>query len=259
MATTPLEQLSKLARGFDKEVLTKEDFVKSFKNVVVSVDKIRREFNEKINKFEREAEKLLKNVESDTKEETKKVISDLRSELKTELGKLQKEQAVALNFLKDRVSALRDGKDADEEAIVERLVEMIPDIPEFEPETPIETRNKLESLKGDDRLDKAAIRGLEEEFEAIRSMRLGKAGGGVTDLGVKASLSRSVRTETPSGDIDGANTTYTVTSNINAVMSFAINGMVIHSDEYTTTGKTIEFTTALPAALSGTSFEIIYV
>ena len=50
-----------------------------------------------------------------------------------------------------------------------------------------------------------------------------------------------------------------ITSNINAVMSFAINGMVIHSDEYTATGKTIEFGSALDSSLSGKTFEIIYI
>jgi len=65
-------------------------------------------------------------------------------------------------------------------------------------------------------------------------------------------------TETPNGDINGSNKSYTVLRTINTIFSFAINGTFIHPDEYSTTGDTITFSTALSADLSGTNFTIIY-
>ena len=59
-------------------------------------------------------------------------------------------------------------------------------------------------------------------------------------------------------DIDGVNTVYAVTQPINAVLSFAINGMVIMDSEYTVSGRTITFTTAIPSAYSGQTFRIVY-
>lgn len=75
----------------------------------------------------------------------------------------------------------------------------------------------------------------------------------------------TVHTETPQGLIDGMNTTYTTIDTINGIFSFAINGMFLHpqdiaagTGDYTFSGDTITFLTALPASLSGTSFTIAY-
>lgn len=65
-------------------------------------------------------------------------------------------------------------------------------------------------------------------------------------------------TETPSGLIDGSNTTYTTAHTINMVFDFSINGEYIHPSEYTAIGNNITFITPLPAQLSGTVFTIIY-
>lgn len=73
----------------------------------------------------------------------------------------------------------------------------------------------------------------------------------------------SVFTETPQGNIDGANTTYTTAHTINNIFSFAINGQFLHPrvggvGDYTFSGTTITFATALPANLSGLPFTIVY-
>lgn len=75
----------------------------------------------------------------------------------------------------------------------------------------------------------------------------------------------TVYTETPVGLINGSNTTYTVAHTINSIFSFAINGMYLHpqdiaagTGDYTFSGSTITFLTALPSSLAGTSFTIVY-
>lgn len=72
-------------------------------------------------------------------------------------------------------------------------------------------------------------------------------------------------TETPSGLINGSNTTYTVAHSITSIFSFAINGQFLHpqdisagTGDYTFSGNTITFLTALPSQLSGTAFTICY-
>lgn len=72
--------------------------------------------------------------------------------------------------------------------------------------------------------------------------------------------------ETPQGAIDGVNLVYTVKgNNISIVLDFAINGEYINTSNYTFNGKTITFTTALPAQLAAivladpTQFQILYV
>lgn len=82
-----------------------------------------------------------------------------------------------------------------------------------------------------------------------------------------ASSNITVYTETPSGDVDGVNTTYTTLNTINSILSFAINGQYIHpftsnpeaGANYTFTGSSITFTTPLAADLSGLPFTIVYI
>ncbi len=78
-----------------------------------------------------------------------------------------------------------------------------------------------------------------------------------------SSTTVTVYTETPSGLINGSNTSYTVLNSINNIFSFAINGQYLHPyngtiGDYTFSGSTITFHTALPSALSGTPFTIVY-
>lgn len=66
-------------------------------------------------------------------------------------------------------------------------------------------------------------------------------------------------TETPSGLINGSNTTYTVANTITTVFNLAINGQYLHPTvDYTFTGTTITMVTALDASLSGRPFTITY-
>jgi hypothetical protein len=68
----------------------------------------------------------------------------------------------------------------------------------------------------------------------------------------------TIYTETPTGNIDGINTTYTTAHTITSILSFAINGQFIHPADYSVAGSTITFSVALDASLSGLPFTIIY-
>jgi hypothetical protein len=122
-------------------------------------------------------------------------------------------------------------------------------------------RNALEALPNGEKLSgKAAI----EEWEDLnkRLDELSKRPiGGMTDRGLQHAMSRVVKQETPSGVIDGANQSFTVSSTIHAVLSFELNSRVVALGEYTITGSkrmTIVFDTAIPASYSGKSFVITY-
>jgi len=124
-----------------------------------------------------------------------------------------------------------------------------------------EMRDGLELLqKEEDKLKIEAIGFLRKELDELRVLRTQRMGGGGTSaIGVAAAIPRILHKETPTGDIDGANTDYTTEHHINAVISLAINGQVITDDEFTVSGNTITMNDALPAALSGTSFRVVYI
>jgi hypothetical protein len=94
--------------------------------------------------------------------------------------------------------------------------------------------------------------------------RINFAGSGVTvsyvgqDTAVVTVSGATLYTETPVGDIDGVNVTFTTTKDITNVYSFAINGQFLHPTEYSVSGNTITFNNPIPADLAGTNFTIIY-
>ena len=84
-------------------------------------------------------------------------------------------------------------------------------------------------------------------------------------VSASSSAITTVYTETPSGLINSSNTTYTTVHTINNIFSMAINGQYLHpqdigagTGDYTVSGSTITFLTALPSSLAGTSFTVVY-
>ena len=84
-------------------------------------------------------------------------------------------------------------------------------------------------------------------------------------VSASSSATTTVYTETPSGLINSSNTTYTTVHTINNIFSMAINGQYLHpqdigagTGDYTVSGSTITFLTALPSSLAGTSFTVVY-
>ena len=220
-----------------------KEFLPLFRRVMDAVSRLEERFNALANKTERRFDEIANGIKTNSDEtltHLKKNTSEgfmgedfkrLKAELisKAELHKMELEQG--------------NGD------IRNELMIMMPKMPK--PYTlPQRIPNDIEFLK-------AEIKRLEEELKTLGERRLG--GGGTSAIGVMSALNYAIKRETPSGAINGSNTAYTVTKQISAVLSLAINGMVIHDNEYTVSGQTITFTTALPAGLSGTTFRVVYV
>lgn len=80
----------------------------------------------------------------------------------------------------------------------------------------------------------------------------GSAGGIAAD---------AIYTETPVGDIDGVNTTYTTAHAINVIFSIMINHQPLHEGtdfNFTPGASSFEMTSAIDASLAGFPFTIKY-
>ncbi len=125
------------------------------------------------------------------------------------------------------------------------------------PDSAEQMRDKLESLEGDERIDKSAIKGLEDELKRIESL---PRGGGTSAMGVRQAFKLIAHTEQPTGLIDGANLTYTLKNDVWWLAGFTLNGeQIAQLPNYTIAGRTITFATALPADYSGKDFEVKYI
>lgn len=113
--------------------------------------------------------------------------------------------------------------------------------------------------KYDDSELRQMLRTLEEKIDE-RIKRLTTTGGGVTNARITQAFKYILKTEQPIGDINGVNTTYAVSQPIFAVLAFSLNGETIAQlPNYTINGRSIVFSSALPAAYSGKDFEVKYI
>lgn len=130
-------------------------------------------------------------IKGDVETRLNRVISETLDYIK----RLGDEQKNSLNFLRDKAASLRHGRDGKDGKAGEPGKDGGPD-------SPIEIRDKLEVLEGDQRLSIDAIKDLRKELERVNN--LGGRGGGV--IGHLQRFSDIMLV--PSGDIDGANATY---------------------------------------------------
>lgn len=270
MSSIPQDKLEKLKQLLEvtNEGLTKTEFLNSFKLILAKLTELEKQLvlrlDDKTNSTIKELGKLQEEfnlVIEQAKRDGDSTFAGFRRRVmeglnslftKNEINKRLKEVLDSteekIREIDDKLSQVRDGdkgepgekgKDADETKIVAEVLNKIK-LPEVE----------IEDVKG-----------LKEELERLEAIkRLGGRGGGTSAMGVAQAFKWILKTEAPSGIINGVNTEYTVTQPIFAVLSFSLNGEVIAQlPNYTISGKKITFSTALPAAYSGKDFEIKYV
>lgn len=175
-----LKKLKKLFAVLDEETLTRTEFVEAFESVVNLVLKVEKKNKEAIEKMEETATDTSNKLEDGNNVN----LTDVLDEIKKQTAKMHKDQAVGMNLVRDKLRKLKsgeDGKDADEEKIVKEVLKQIklPEQKELILDTPESLRNKLETLKGDSRLDKKAIKGLQEFLDGIdkRISNIPRGGG----------------------------------------------------------------------------------
>ena len=153
----------------------------------------------------------------------------------------------------------RDGKDGvspNKNEIIREVVSLIPpakDGKDGSPATPEDVVKKLESLKGDDRLDRKAIKGLDEELKSIRQST---PSGGVR------------RVFQPYLDdftslTDGSQKTFYLSREplkTNTILVWGTDFPIVlrPTTDFTVSGKTFTLTSAVPAPSTGATLLIQY-
>jgi hypothetical protein len=245
-----LEKFQKLLE-ITNEGLTRKDFLDSFKTVVEQVLKLELKLIEKIN----QANKELSDNQNALKNATQADLRGLATRFEQSINSALKEQANGMNFIRDKVRNMkngldgkdgingqdgRPGMDADENKIIQEVLKKI-DLPELE----------IEKIKG--------LKETLDRLETLGQQRR-KGGGGTSALGIANAAKYFVKTEKPSGTINGVNKAFTVSKPIMAVLSFSLNGeFIAQLPNYTISNKTVTFSEAIPSAYATKDFEIVYI
>lgn len=128
-----------------------------------------------------------------------------KADMVAQMGRMLKQHEEKMLAVDQKLDTVENGKDADEEKIVAEVLAQIklPEQKENIVDGPDEIRNKLELLQGDERLDKSAIKGLEELEAKVDKM---PAPARIQT----PAKSYQVRTKDASAQCDGNNKTFSV-------------------------------------------------
>lgn len=135
---------------------TKEDVINIFKKLAGMVETIEKRNLEEMERMQ----KMYQNLTDKLQNMAMGNHTSLVEKTNAEMEKLNDKMMSKMMDIDEKVAGLKDGKDADEELIVEEVLDRI-DIPAGE------LRDKLEGLKDEDRLNIEAIKGCEEEHKKL--------------------------------------------------------------------------------------------
>lgn len=164
---TNRDELLKLASVFNTEnIITSEDIEQVLKGILVIMNSFKND-NQTLNK---ETTTIVENLLTKVLSEHEKIKDDVSQITSASENKISSKLESVLSEVKAIVKEINaieppeNGKDADEEKIIESVLSQIqlPEQKEIILDTPEEIADKLESLKGDNRLDASAIKNLPE-------------------------------------------------------------------------------------------------
>lgn len=127
-----LKKLEALLAMMD-ESLTKEDFVKSFENVIAYVKKIEDKTATDVQNLKATLESLAEKLRRDTTDDITAFQAEASVAISSQMKSMTEDYAQKMAQVLAKIDSVRDGKDADEELIVEKVLKRIPPHPILPP------------------------------------------------------------------------------------------------------------------------------
>lgn len=198
----PQERILDITEKLNEGLVKKEDLIKVF-NIFLNVLKDMKSYNETnvangLKSMQSIVDKCCSDMD-DSEEDIKDTASDLKTFVSDKMKELSKMLYNEIEKVKDSIPDVADLSPLESkiEASIAYLESKIPQLPEELKAEGI--RDKLETLTGDDRLDKSAIKGLDEEFKNIDKKIVASTrviGGGKSIRGSSFSFSGNGSTTT---------------------------------------------------------------
>ena len=246
------ESLTELQKHLESR-LTKDDFIKSFEQVINLVLKVQKDQSEAITKLETTYGALMEKMRGDN--------SMSLSEMKAMMGNHFTEYTQRhTDTISQKMAEVKDGKNADEEIMIKTITSQLKDKVSSVLDTPEQIRNKLEMLDGNERLKMEAIKDLKEKLEEMEKKIPknvyvgGSAGGG-----------RIVKSYDISSSLNGVLKTFSLPAfwRVISVHLSSFPNILRETTDYTTSASamTITFTSEIDAGTSlatGQTLVVIY-
>ena len=213
-----IKKLQELLKMID-ESLTRKEFTDAFQKVMDFILQIKAGNEGAITVMKEAHERMMSKMENDNTSSRAELKKQIMNYCEKEMAGIMKSNEKKMSEMDERIDekmeTIKSGKDADEEKIVQDVLAQIklPEQKEIILDGPKEIRSKLESLKGEDRIDKEAIRGLAEEINGIKNIIAGM--GRIRGMGrAKTPITRWIYL---TDQVDGVTTTFTLPPDVVAV------------------------------------------
>lgn len=233
--------------GMLKDHLGRAEFIDAFKNVVAQIQKLKLSNEQDVAAMRLHIQQLTDKLNSESTTElatAKQAALDYCIEMMQTHEQKMLDMQARIDAQDEKVDLVEDGKDADTEVVINEVITRLSQKENRAPITdgPEEIRNKLELLQGDERLDKSAIRGLEEELNAIRVLSSSGKGGGMSQIGLQMMLSKLIKHQVFS--TSSTTTTSTLSNKVagDVCIWLRYNGaMLRYGTDYSIVGTTITY------------------
>jgi len=254
-----IQGIQKLLTLLEPNSLTRKEFTANFSKILKFLTALKEKNRVEFENFK----KVVSDSSNKLKGDNTTSISELKQEFAKLINKALKDQEDGMNFIRDKVRRIKNGlpgekgMDADEEKIIKAIMTQIklPEQKEMILDTPEQIADKLETLKGDEKLEIKAIENLEDRLKELENRPLGGGSGGVSKLALDAHF---IDDGTPSGTVDGANKAFVLANTPNppaSVKVFADGQRLNLTEDYTFSARTITF---VDAPLTDTIIKVDY-
>ena len=243
-----IKKLQELLKMID-ESLTRKEFTDAFQKVMDFILQIKAGNEGAITVMKEAHERMMSKMENDNTSSRAELKKQIMNYCEKEMAGIMKSHEKKMSEMDERIDekmeTIKSGKDADEEKIVQDVLAQIklPEQKEIILDGPKELKNKLESLRGGDRINIDAINGLDEEFKRLkdilsgipRARAMGRAKVPIT------------RAQNLTSQVDGVVSTFTLDPDTTAVFGvfgtqFPVNFNA--GTDWTFAGRTLTLVTA---------------
>lgn len=247
----PNIKINKFLEAMEADSVSKEDFIDFAKVIIQALKDMKSTLSDDIREFKRNIQsdvgqqnysinsvkKSVDNLWSTLEGKNRELISEISSQLESKIDKISTTipPRVDLKSLETRLASQFEQKLNSTQIAIKGLIPR--------QLTAEAIRDNLELLKGDDRLDKSAIKGLEEEFERIRKSHSNVIIGGSGGKG-------KIKPYDLSSQLDGVTKTFNIPASWTVISVASTSNPAAFRPiiDYTFTPTTITFTSEINAA-----------
>lgn len=177
-----IKGMQEMLKRFEGGAIQPDELQKTVEILLGVIKEIKTKLEEKITDGDVSIVKLCEKMIAETSGIESKISKKIELAIKDKATKKELESKLSdiyssIESLKESIPEMPEMEEYEEQ--LEEIKKSIPEIKDTILDTPQQIRDKLETLKGDDRLDKSAIRGLEDELKRIEATR----GGGTSFFG----------------------------------------------------------------------------